>query len=118
MTRQLAWTTAGFAALAVGGLGAVLPLLPTTPFVLLAAYAFGKGSPRLEARLEAHPWFGPAIRDWRNRRTISRRAKVTASVVMALTFLGSAALGLPPLALAIQAVCLAAVAAYILSRPD
>lgn len=118
MTRQLAWTTAGFAALAVGGLGALLPLLPTTPFILLAAFAFGRGAPRLHARLEAHPWFGPAIRDWRRRGAISRRGKITASVVMALALLGGVVIGLPPMVLALQAVCLAVIAAFILSRPD
>jgi uncharacterized membrane protein YbaN (DUF454 family) len=61
------WLLGGALALATGVVGIFLPLLPTTPFVLLAAFCFARGSPRWEAWLLAHPRFGPLVRDWRER---------------------------------------------------
>lgn len=114
---RLLWNAAGFFALALAGLGVVLPLLPTTPLVLLAAFAFGKGSPQFRDRIEAHRVFGPPLRDWKARGAISRRAKVAACSAMALTFVASALLGVKPLVLVVQAVCLGGAAAFILTRP-
>lgn len=116
MTRIL-WQTLGFTALALGGVGVVLPVLPTTPFVILAAFAFGRSSPRLRAWLETHRVFGPAIRDWESNGAIHPRYKITACVVMAAVLLASVLAGLPPAVLAIQAVCMGAAALFVLTRP-
>ena len=112
------WTALGLLALALGALGAVLPVLPTTPFVILAAFAFSRGSPRLRAWLVAHRLFGPAIRDWEARGAISRPAKRLACAVMALVLGGSALAGLPAPVLAVQAIAMTAAALFILTRPD
>jgi len=88
--RRTVYLFSGFAALALGGLGVVLPLLPTTPFVLLAAFCFARSSPRLERKLLEHPRFGRHIRDWRERGAISRQGKIAATVA----FAASAAVGL------------------------
>lgn len=112
------WVAFGFAALAVGAIGTVLPVLPTTPFVLVAAFAFGKGSPRLRRWLVGHRVFGPAIRDWEAHGAIRRRYKSLACGLMALTFTVSALAGVAPIVLVIQAVCMIAAALYILTRPD
>ena len=56
--QRVAWSTAGAVSLALGVLGIFLPLLPHTPFVLLAAFCFSRGSERVEAWLLAHPRFG------------------------------------------------------------
>lgn len=117
MTRLL-WQIAGILALVLGAIGVLLPLLPTTPFVLLAAFAFGKGSPRLRSWLESNRLFGAAIRDWERKGAIHPRAKATACVVMAVVFLGSVVAGLRPLILLIQALCMTAAATYILTRPS
>lgn len=70
--------TAGTAAVVVGTIGIVVPLLPTTPFLLLAAACFIRSSERLYAWLIRHPWFGSYIRNYREHRGMTRRAKVIA----------------------------------------
>jgi len=79
-----AWLAGGTLALVTGVVGIFLPLLPTTPFVLLAAFCFARGSPRWEAWLLAHPRFGPLVHDWRERHAIPLRAKQLAWTMMAL----------------------------------
>ena len=76
-----------FAALcvALGVIGIFVPGLPTTVFILLAAWAAARSSPRFSAWLEGHATFGPMIRDWRERGAVSRRAKITATVVMTIS---------------------------------
>ena len=81
--RQL-WLAAGLTALAVGTVGIALPLLPTVPFYLLAAFCFTRSRPEWAERLHNHPRYGPPLREWRDRRAIGRRAKVAALVAMAV----------------------------------
>lgn len=77
------WSLAGALALATGIVGIFLPLLPTTPFVLLAAFCFSRGSARLEGWLLAHPRLGPPIAEWRARRALPMRVKQLAWSMMA-----------------------------------
>ncbi len=79
----------GLLALALGGVGVVLPLLPSVPFFILAAFLFARSSPRLERKLLDHPQLGPHIRAWRENRAISRKGKIGALVA----FAASAAIG-------------------------
>ncbi len=76
------YIAAGCGCLGLGALGVVLPVVPTTPFVLLAAWCFSRGSQRLHRWLLAHRHFGPLVRDWESNRVIRRRAKVLATAVM------------------------------------
>ena len=82
----------GWASLALGAIGAFLPLLPTVPFVILAAFCFARSSPRLEAWLVTHPRFGHHIVAWREHGAISSKGKIAAtmafafSIVLALLF--------------------------------
>ena len=117
MVRVL-WMAAGGVALLLGVLGIALPLLPTTPFLLLAAFCFARSSPRLERWLIEHPRLGPPIRDWRAEGAIAPRAKALAMLAVAATFGLSLALHLPPRVLWIQAATLGAVSFFILSRPN
>ena len=73
--RRTLYLAAGFLSLGLGALGIFLPLLPTVPFVILAAFCFARSSPALEERLLDHPHFGPHIRRWRDKGAISRRGK-------------------------------------------
>jgi uncharacterized protein len=77
------WMAAGFASLVLGIIGIFLPLLPTAPFVLLAAWCFARGSRKWERWLLQHPRFGHMVRDWRAHRAIPLRAKQLATVMMA-----------------------------------
>ncbi len=116
---RLIYLIFGWIALILGLIGVVLPGLPTTPFVLVAAFAFSRGSPRWHAWLVNHRLFGPTIRDWEARGAISKRAKRLAVAMMALVFAVSLfLLTLPIWALVAQAVCLIGAAAFVLTRPD
>lgn len=77
------WITAGALALAAGLVGIFLPVLPTVPFVLLAAYCFSNGSPRCERWMLEHRHFGPMVRDWRENRSVPLRVKQIATLSMA-----------------------------------
>ena len=78
------WLCLAYVALALGVIGIFLPGLPTTPFVLLSAYAAARGSDRLHAWLLSHRLYGPMIRDWQASGAVSRRAKLWAIGMMAL----------------------------------
>lgn len=78
------WLLLAYLSLGLGALGVLLPGLPTTPFVLLAAFAAARGSQRLHRWLHAHRVFGPVIRDWEREGAVSRRAKRLAVATMAL----------------------------------
>jgi uncharacterized membrane protein YbaN (DUF454 family) len=75
---------AGCASVGLAFLGLFLPLLPTTPFLLLAAFCFSRGSARLHAWLLGHPTMGPIIRDWNERRVIQPRVKVIGAITVVL----------------------------------
>ncbi len=83
-TRRLLWLALAYVALGLGLVGIFVPGLPTTPFVLLAAFAAARGSRRLHERLHAHRVFGPMIRDWEASGAVARRAKWVATITMAL----------------------------------
>ena len=72
------YLAAGIVCVALGAVGAVLPLLPTVPFLLLAAFCFARSNPAWEQRILDHPTWGPQVLDWRERRAISRKAKIAA----------------------------------------
>lgn len=108
----------GWAATALAIAGAVLPLLPATPFALVAVWAFARASPRLEAWLRAHPMLGPPLEAWRARRAVPRRAKVAALASLAVSWGILAGLGTPMAALAPIALVMAVVGGWIAGRPE
>ena len=84
MTRPL-WHFAGFIFLALGWIGLVMPMMPGFVFLLVACFCFARGNPAWEQRMLDHPRYGRSLRDWRERRAIAPRAKMSAIAVMAVT---------------------------------
>ena len=108
----------GCVLVALGAIGAVTPLLPTTIFLIGAAGCFARSSPRLEVWLLDHPQFGKTLRDWRSDGAISRPAKLMACAGMTAGFVAFWLGADPPALLAAGvAALLAACAAYVVSRP-
>lgn len=109
----------GWFFVALGIIGAFLPVMPTTIFLIIAAWCFARSSPELEAWLLSHPLFGEPLRNWRERGAISRRAKIIACTMI------SASYGLffftsqpgPRLATFVF-LLMAAPAIYVATRPD
>jgi len=95
-----------------------LPLLPTTPFLLLSAFCFARSSEKLHDWLLCHPSFGPAIIDWRENGSISKRNKTYAIVTILLTLLLSVLFKVPLAVLLIQMAVLSIVSLFILTRPQ
>jgi uncharacterized membrane protein YbaN (DUF454 family) len=114
---RLTWLVIGVVALALGALGIALPLLPTTPLVLLAAFAFARSSDRLHQWLLEHEIFGALIDNWRRYGAISRRAKIVSVISMAAILVLSLVMAAPTHVIVIQVVVLGFAAAFILSRP-
>ncbi|MFM2246185.1 MAG: hypothetical protein RL071_2259 [Pseudomonadota bacterium] len=85
LTRPL-WLALGWAALALAVIGAILPVMPSTCFVLVAAWAFGRSSPRLAAWLRGLPVFGRVITDWERERAMPLWAKAWAMLLIGLSF--------------------------------
>ena len=111
------WMTCGWAALALGVLGAFLPLLPTVPFLLLAAFCFSKGSDTLHDWLVNHEKFGPPIREWRAHGAIATRVKIMAMIFILASVGLSFLYEVPILGLVVQITILSAVSLFILTRP-
>lgn len=113
MKRALraAYLAAGFAFIGLAVLGALLPVLPSTPFVLLAAACFARSSERFYAWVMNHRSFGPLVREWRHHRSIPYRAKLYAIALMSLSLTVSIVFFVEPpwlrVALAVFGVALA-----------
>jgi uncharacterized membrane protein YbaN (DUF454 family) len=117
LTRPLL-IAAGWILTGIGLVGVIVPGLPGTIFLILAAWCFSKSSPRFEAWLLGHPRLGPHILRWRETRSIARRAKVTACGAMAASFGLVLWSGAPPVAIWTSGAALLASAAYVASRPE
>ncbi len=84
---RLFWVICGILSLIMGIIGVILPLIPTTPFILLAAALFAKGSSRFHTYLVENKYSGPIIKDWEENRTIPPRAKIIAALMMSISIL-------------------------------
>lgn len=86
MVKRTILLVCGWICVVLGMIGAFLPLLPTTPFLLLASACFMRGSPRLNHWLLSHPQFGPVLENWHRHRSVSPRVKRRANMMMVLSF--------------------------------
>jgi uncharacterized membrane protein YbaN (DUF454 family) len=112
------YVSIGVLCVGLGVLGAVLPVLPTTPFLLVAAWAFAKSSARLERWLLRHPRLGPPIERWRATRAIPLSVKLAAWASMAASLTLMLVVGTPWYAIASAAAVMVVGATYVATRPS
>ena len=111
------YLAAGLLFTGLGAIGAALPIMPTVPFLLVAVFCFARSNPEWERKILEHPRWGPQIADWRERRAISRRAKIAAVSAMSagvgFTWL---TLGFPWVYISIAILTIAG--GWIVTRPE
>ncbi|KAB2903369.1 MAG: DUF454 domain-containing protein [Burkholderiaceae bacterium] len=114
------WLLMAFAALslAMGIIGVFVPGLPTTVFILMAGWAAARSSPRLHAWMWNHPLFGRMLRDWARGGRVSRRAKWSATTLMALSAAILLLTPTRPWVCAVAITCMACVLAWLWRRPE
>lgn len=115
---RIFWFLVGGSSLSLGTLGIFLPLLPTVPFYLLAAFGFSKSSTKMHSWMLSHKIIGPEIRNWNENRIIKRRAKIMASAGMAGSFVLALVLSVPLKYIVLQVVCLLLVARFIWKQKE
>lgn len=117
--KKIGYLTLGWLSLALGVIGIVLPLLPTTPFVLLSAFCFSRSSKRFHLWLLNHKVFGSLIRDWERDGVISLKAKILATVSMlSMVTLSLTLMSIPLIGTVTILVSISAVLVFIWTRPS
>ncbi|MBL7002468.1 MAG: YbaN family protein [Gammaproteobacteria bacterium] len=76
----------GWFFIVLGIIGALLPILPTTPFLILALALFSKSSPRFHQMLLNNKWFGPVLKEWEEKKTVSRQTKYKSTLLVIVSF--------------------------------
>ncbi len=116
---RLFYLALGWLSVGLGIVGIILPILPTTPFLLVAVWAFSRSSPALAEKLRSHPKAGPYIRAWQDHGVIPVVGKALSTVMMTAMGIYLTAYSTAPLWAAVLAcVVMIAVSIYILTRPS
>lgn len=118
MFRHFWWRCLALFFVLLGLIGAVLPVMPTTVFMLLAAWAAGKGWPSLHDWLLSHPRYGPSIRSWQQHRAVPRRAKWLAGIMMTFSMLLICLSAAPVLVKWLVPSLMCVVLLWLWTRPD
>lgn len=114
--KRLIFLAIGLGSVALGAVGIFLPLLPTVPFFILAAFCFARSSPALEKKIVEHPRFAHHVSAWRERGAINRKGKAAALMAFCLSaLLGLALLSFPAMLLPLAAAAIGG--SWIVSRP-
>lgn len=113
---RLAYRAGGIISLGLGIIGAVLPIMPTTVFILIAAFCFSRSSPRFYRALITNKYFGPAVIQWQTSRCISVRARWYAITLIVITFSISAGILVTHVALRLMLVAVGLSLVYYLGR--
>lgn len=116
-TRRLGYLALAYGCVGLGVVGAFLPVMPTTPFLLVALWAGARSSPRLRYRLYRHPRYGPPLRAWHRHGAVARSAKLAACALMIASWSVLWLVGTPGWILATMGVFFVAVMSFILTRP-
>jgi uncharacterized membrane protein YbaN (DUF454 family) len=117
-TKRIVFLCLGWFFFALGVIGAFLPLLPTTPFLLLTAYFFARSSPRWHQWLLRQPHLGKLILDWQNHGVIRTKVKILAtSMMIPLLTVSLMSTRVPLIGQISAAVTCAAVLVFIWTRP-
>lgn len=114
----LLWRVLALVCVALALVGVVLPGLPTVPFLIVAAWAGGRGWPALEARVLAHSRYGPIVREWRERGCVPRRAKWVASTMMVASAVVMWFTGMPRWLFGAVCATMSVVAIWLWRRPE
>lgn len=116
LTRPM-FFVAGLVLVGVGIVGYLLPVMPGTIFLILAAACFARSSERLETWLVNHPQLGPSVRAWRKNGAIPRRIKFIAIGSMVVSFVILLLVHLSPVWMTVAGVLMLASAVFIATRP-
>jgi len=116
MIRPL-WALLGFICLGLGWIGLVMPMMPGFVFLLGALYCFMRGNPAWAARMLDHPFYGPPLRDWQERRAISRKSKISAVIALAVCAVITGFIVGWPLVM-LPSTCMTLVAIWIWTRAE
>lgn len=111
------WFVCGLVSVILGVIGIPLPLLPTVPFFLLAAFCFARSSEMAHSWLINHKSFGPPIKDWKRTGAIKTPVKIYATIFIAFGFSISVFLALKPWLLLLQFTILSGVTVFLWTRP-
>lgn len=115
---RLTYLCIAYSCLALGAAGVLLPLLPTTPLLLMAAWAATKGSPRLDYWLHQHSPFAPALMAWREQRAVPLRAKWLACLLMLCSWLLLLFIRSPLPVIVFTSLLFFAVGGFLITRPN
>ena len=118
MIKRYFYLALGCVCVGLGFIGTVVPGIPTTPLILIAAWAFARSSKRFESWLIGHPVFGFLIRDWRDYKGIRRKNKIVAILVIIPTFVITITLAFNVVIDIIFALFAIALCIYLATRPE